>query len=127
MKKALFYFAAVTLLMVGMASCDPEEDIIDNPRDTTQTTSQTDSYTGVLCQTSNPAETEPVVPGLVWALNVDSNVYRLEYEGHLIWAEDSIMGVTHSVGDTVTYNGTLQTRRDVNDSIYTVLAIVQGA
>jgi hypothetical protein len=126
MKKSLFYLAAVVLLMAGVASCDPEEDIIDNPRDTIQTTSQTESYTGVLRQTSNPAETEPVVPGLVWALDVDSNVYRLEYEGHLIWAEDSILGVTHSVGDTVTYNGTLQTRRDVNDSSYTVLAIVQG-
>lgn len=116
-------FVAIALMGMTMVSCEDEDTPTDTPQDTTQTTTQANTYSGTLCHVNNPAETEPVVPGLVWALTVDKNNYILEHNGSVIWAEDPILGVTHSSGDAASYSGTIQTRTDIHSNSYTVLAI----
>ncbi|MCR4811505.1 MAG: hypothetical protein K5867_02775 [Bacteroidales bacterium] len=116
-------FAAVALMGMMMVSCEREDTPTDTPQDTTQTTAQSNTYSGILNQVNNPAETEPVVPGLVWALTVESNTHILEHNGSVIWAEDPILGVNHSAGDSASYSGTIQTKSDMHGEAYTVLAI----
>lgn len=116
-------FAAVALMGMMMVSCEREDTPTDTPQDTTQTTAQSNTYSGILNHVNNPAETEPAVPGLVWALTVDNNNYILEHNESVIWAEDPILGVTHSSGDTASFSGTIQTRTDIHSNSYTVLAI----
>ncbi|MBO4587836.1 MAG: hypothetical protein J5711_02915 [Bacteroidales bacterium] len=116
-------FMAAALMGMMMVSCEDDDTPTDTPQDTTQTTAQSNTYSGILNQVNNPAETEPVVPGMVWALAVDSNTHILEHNGSVIWAEDPILGVNHSAGDTVSYSGTIQTKTDIHGESYTVLAI----
>lgn len=117
------FFIGVTLMGMMMVSCEDEDTPTDTPQDTTQTTAQSNTYSGILNHVNNPAETEPAVPGLVWALTVDNNNYILEHNGSVIWAEDPILGVNHSAGDTASYSGTIQTKSDMHGEAYTVLAI----
>lgn len=116
-------FMAVALMGMMMVSCEDEDTPTDTPQDTTQTTTQANTYSGTLCHVNNPTETEPAVPGLVWALTVDNNNYILEHNESVIWAEDPILGVTHSSGDTASFSGTIQTKSDIHSNSYTVLAI----
>ena len=66
------------------------------------------------------------MPGMVWALNVDTAKYLIEREQEeLIFCEEELQigEVRHSTGDTVTCMGEVHIRSDYYGAPYNAFAI----
>lgn len=125
--KTRIFFLAIVLFGVLAVGCEDEPPMPDTPQDTVTPTDMTTVLSGILCQAPNPAlDSGDVLPGMVWALNVDTTKYLIECEqGGLIFceAELQIGDVSHSIGDTVTCRGEVHIRFDYYGAPYNVFAI----
>lgn len=78
-------------------------------------------YTGVLCAVPNPALSDPVMPGMVWALRTDDTLFYIAIGGYLVWSDAEI--VTGNEGNTVTLYGVTSVEHDINDEEFYVLEL----
>lgn len=83
-----------------------------------------ETYNGKLVLTANPPLEEPALPGMVLALETESENYILKWNAHWIaqlpFEKD---GVLYFEEDEVVVTGILEHQRDINDVIYAELAI----
>lgn len=83
-----------------------------------------ETYSGKLVLTANPPLEEPVLPGVVLALETESENYILKWNAHWIAKLPfEKNGVLYFDGDEVVVTGVIEQQRDINDVIYTELAI----
>ncbi len=84
-----------------------------------------DTYSGKIIHTSNPCQTEPCLPGMVFGLETTSNNYVLTINSNWIWSNNSLIfeDVEYSIDDEVEITGTIATRLDINSNEYTELEV----
>ena len=72
-------------------------------------------YTGKIIIRSNPCQTEPCLPGLVFGLETISNNYVLTIKDYWIWADDKLIvdDIEYLIEDEVEITGTVTIHQDI--------------
>ena len=76
------------------------------------------TISGEFCYTENPCTTRPCLPGMVYAVRVQSTYYYLSVQGHFVSENLSWKGYTPQIGDMVTAAGYLSCYEDLLGKSY---------
>lgn len=81
------------------------------------------TYTGTLAFVHVPAVEEQPMPGIVWTLEVDGNIFVLTVHGMMIWSESIIPEMTLLDGMELTVEGVAFAHTDINGGTFMSLEI----
>ena len=83
------------------------------------------TYSGKIIYISNPCQTEPCMPGIVFGLETTTNNFVLTMDSNWIWSNNKLFveNVEYFLDDEVEITGTTTTKQDINSNEYTELEI----
>jgi hypothetical protein len=76
------------------------------------------TYTGRYVMVGNPCTTDPFLPGVIYAVDVDGTVYHLTVDGAWLWQPHTWDGYTPEISDLVTVAGYVSEAADSYGGTY---------
>jgi len=83
------------------------------------------TYRGKIVYMSNPCQTEPCLPGIVFGLETISNNYILAINSDWIWSNNSLIveDIEYFIDDEVEITGIMTAKQDINSNKYLEIEI----